>query len=521
MGRWAPWRTSLLVALVVAASAAADERPFTVHELASPGRTAAAELADLDGDGRTDLFSVAFAGLPPRDQRSLRVYLQKEGGVLPATPDWSGPIPDGTAAFDLADLPDGPGREIVLLLPDRLAVLSFAGAAPSRRDVAVPGGHTLASARDERGLDRLRLVRDGLGPRPRLLVPGLGEALLLELDGTPVARLAVGGISNYFIPRRPGPLIGENEVETFHDFPRLDVADVDGDGRGDLVASNRFELRVFLQREDGGFGGGPDRRIELGRIREEDLVRGSGLVRSTVAEIDGDGRADLLVTYVAGGLLEGRSRTTLHLNRDGSWDPSAPDQEWLDEGGWNAFDLVDLDADGALEMVQARVPLSILELVELLLTRSADMEVTILRRGAKRPFARTPWFRTKLGVGFDFDRLEPSGFLPTLEPDLNGDGIRDFLDSGDGEAVEVYLGGPDGYRTRSASQAMDTRGSLRAGDLDRDGLSDFVLYDRTRPDTPIRIGVNRGVLPGSRRRPELRPADPDRASPLAPGAQPR
>ena len=31
----------------------------------------------------------------------------------------------------------------------------------------------------------------------------------------------------------------------------------------------------------------------------------------------------------------------------------------------------------------------------------------------------------------------------------------------------------------------------------------------TRPDTPIRIGVNRGILPGSKRRTQLRPADGD------------
>jgi hypothetical protein len=45
---------------------------------------------------------------------------------------------------------------------------------------------------------------------------------------------------------------------------------------------------------------------------------------------------------------------------------------------------------------------------------------------------------------------------------------------------------------------------IRFGDLDRNGLLDFVLHDPRRPGTPIRIGSNRGVLPGTRTLPELR-----------------
>jgi hypothetical protein len=207
--------------------------------------------------------------------------------------------------------------------------------------------------------------------------------------------------------------------------------------------------------------------------------------------------------------MKARSRTTVHLNREGTWDLANADQEWLDEGAWNAFHLTDLDGDGSVEMVQARVPLSILEMVEVLLPRAADVDVSIFRRGARRPFGRKPWYRTKLDVGFDFQSFEPRGFLPTLDADLNGDGVRDYVTSGDGAAVEVYPGNADGWGRRAARQELDTRGALRLGDLDGDGLPDFLIYDRTRPDTPIRIGVNRGVLPGTERRPELHPAEPD------------
>ena len=71
------------------ARAAGD--PFSILSLESPGRTAFAELVDLDGDRRTDVVAVAFTGLPPNERREVRVYFQRENGGLPAQPDWTAP----------------------------------------------------------------------------------------------------------------------------------------------------------------------------------------------------------------------------------------------------------------------------------------------------------------------------------------------------------------------------------------------------------------------------------------------
>jgi hypothetical protein len=44
---------------------------------------------------------------------------------------------------------------------------------------------------------------------------------------------------------------------------------------------------------------------------------------------------------------------------------------------------------------------------------------------------------------------------------------------------------------------VDSAGRLRIGLLDGDALPDWVIYDPRRADSPLRVGWNRGTLPGS------------------------
>jgi hypothetical protein len=504
-----------VIATAVAAGAslpARAEDSFELRVLASPGRTKLAEIVDLDGDGRSDLLSVAITGLPPAERSELRVHFQRDDGSLPDRPDWIGAMPAGVAVYDLAPLPDADAAGVLFVARDRITQLSLAGRSPHWREVSLAQFVSIAVAPDERGLDRLRIARSDLGPEPRWLVPGLGEAILLTPTGDIVARMDVGARANYFVPPRPGPLFNESEIELYFDVPRLHTGDVDGDGDVDLIASGRHELRVFLQRPDGGFPRRADRTLALGLMSEADHIGNSGSVRIDSRDLNGDGRVDLLVSQSAEGLFRARSETRFHLNRGGTWDLAAPDQSFRLSGGFSTGQLIDLDGDGRLEFIEVRIPLGVLELVEMLVTRSIDTKVSIRRRdGAEvgEVYAAKPWFERKLDIPFSFETSRPKGFIPTLDRDWNGDGYRDILGSAGGEGIEIHLGGPDHrYRTRAARQAFDSSGRIRFGDVDGDGLTDFLLYDHRRPDAPLRIGINRGLLPGTRAPRDLEAASP-------------
>jgi len=494
-----------LVLLSATASADDPKQPFELLTVPGPGRTAFAEIADLDGDGRGDIVTASFTRLPPDQRRMLRVHFQREDGSLPEKPDWTEALPDGAAAYDFFRTQSG-SDEMLFMRRDRVTRLSLAGRVAAWRDVALPGT-TLAVAPDERGIDRLRLARDGLGARPLLVVPGLGEVFVSTLDGEIKARLATQSRANFFVPPRPGPLIIDNEADLYLEHPRIDVADVDADGRGDLVVSNRHEILVFLGREAGGFAAKPDQRLLLKRLSETDLVRATGSARVEARDWNGDGRADLLVSLTRGGLLRAHTKTTLHLNRGGTWDVQKADQSFEFDGGWAATSFEDVDGDAKLEFVEVRLSLQTLELVEILLTRSIDPQLRVYRPAQGSPFEAEPAFERALDLAVSFETQRTIGFLPALK-DLNNDGRLDLIAPSDGNQLEIHLGTPGpALDSRAIRQSFDTTGVIRFGDLDHNALLDFVLHDPRRPGTPIRIGVNRGELPGTRMPPELRPSE--------------
>ena len=471
---------------------------FVVQEVQSgDGRTVAAEIADFDGDGRTDLLQILFEGVPPAEKRTIRLWTQTEDGALSAQPVYEIPVPSDSAAYDVGDVTELSGSELVLLRPSGLTILSFANAGLPRRDLVVDGS-TLVPSEDERGLDRLHMIYTDFGPEPRLLVPMLAETVFLSPSGETRAKLEAGARANYFLPPRPGPLLVDSDIQLLLDVPRISVGDVNGDGKADVVSLGRHEVRVFLQRTDGSFAGPPDREYKLALISEQDHIRGSGAVRGDARDVSGDGKLDLMISHMSGGITDAKSDTRIYLNRDGVWDLAKPDFASEAGAGWGADQLVDIDKDGRPELLHVSLPFSVLELVEALVTRSVDAQITVYKADQTGVFAKEPWFERKLEIAISFDTGRPKGFVPTSSFDMNGDGIDDLLTPGDGDRVEIWLGSATGIDSdRAGRQRISANGRVRGGDWNGDGLADLLLYDPRTPRTPVAIATNRGLLRGT------------------------
>ncbi len=288
--------------LVLRPGVALAEDLFSFRILPHRGRAVAAELAELNGDGRTDLFIVSLDGVPPKDERLFAVYLQRKDGSLPTTPDYRVPVPQWSTVYDVAEVRDDmPGAEIVLLQPDAVTLLSLASPEGLQHKLPVPGPTSVGLADDERGFETFQLVHREFGEEPWIIAQQMGELTALSPQGEIKARLAIPRRANYLILPRTGLISIESDFQIFLDVPKLAIGDVNGDGRVDFVSSTRHEARVFLRREDGGYDFEPSMLVPFEMVTPRDHIRGSGGVAAELRDVDGDGRLDLLVAQVKGG----------------------------------------------------------------------------------------------------------------------------------------------------------------------------------------------------------------------------
>ncbi|MDH3439411.1 MAG: VCBS repeat-containing protein [Gammaproteobacteria bacterium] len=480
---------------LTAPAAFADDEVFEVTELPTVGRVVTAQFADFDGDGAKDLMLVTLEGIPPEQTRTIHVYRQSPAGGFSDTPTHSVAVPDWSAVYDVADIRETPGDELLLLRPDRVTVLSLAEADGPRWEWPVDGPTTLGAGDDERGFERFRLVYDDFDDEPWIIVPQLGAISALSADGELLARLAVGRRANYFVASGGELLSIESDIQLYFDAPKISVGDIDGDGRVDILAATRHELRVFLRDADGGFPAEASYSRSLGLIDEVDFTRGSGSVVTSARDIDADGRLDLMISHIEGSMVSTATTTRIFFNHDGGWNLTAPDDEFSVDGSVTSALLMNIDRDDALELVRIQVKFSIFEMVEMLLTREVDTQIMIHRLQADGRFGEEPWSRKKIGTKISFDTFRPRGFMPRAGIDLNADGLMDFVSSDNGKGIEVFLGGDDGpFSRRTALQKMPTAGIIHVDDINGDAMDDFVLFDPQSSDATVRIGLNHGTL---------------------------
>jgi len=339
----------------------ASGSPFVVGS-----RPADVAVADVNGDGAPDVIT-ANTG-----DRTL--------GIL---------LGDGHGGFHVA-----PGEPVHLAVPPHLIVVGDFNS-DSRLDLA-------ASSHDSN--DVFVLLGDGRG--------GFGPA-----PGSPVAAFAGIRAHNH----------------------GLAVADVNGDGALDLTLGHQEtgSIAVLLGDGKGRFAAGPGSPLRLGR----------GFYPHALADVDGDGRIDV----VAPDLLGSAIVVALGDGRGGF--SAAPGSPVAVKARPFYVLLADLNGDGRMDIVATHDDID-------------DVDVLLGEGGGR--FRSTGGFHAG-GRGWEISAL-----------DLNGDDRKDLLMLGNG-ALRGFLGDGRGRFVSFGSPYPTPRDSwtFGIGDVNKDGRGDVVFADLT------------------------------------------
>jgi tRNA A-37 threonylcarbamoyl transferase component Bud32 len=247
------------------------------------------------------------------------------------------------------------------------------------------------------------------------------------------------------------------------------VADLNGDGKADLVVANGGDVSVLLGNGDGTFRPAVNYPCRAGG----DVTVGGGAV--TVADLNGDGKSDLVVPYGTANFV-----SVLLGNGDGTFRAGVL---YAVGSGPGVVVAADFNGDGNLDIAVENVG-------------THDVSVLLgngdgtFRREVRYPAGQSPG---GLAVG-----------------DFNGDGKPDLVVANHNSLnVSVLLGNGDGtFRPAEHYAAGITPAGVAVGDFNGDARTDVVVVNHqganvsvllNQPPTPhFRLSANYSVTAGER-----------------------
>lgn len=353
-----------------AASTALAQAPQVATIQLPDGLTCTGVLRiDVDRDGRDDLVLACRDKAEKR--REVRVHTRSDGApAFAQTPSRTPYVLEAdVVAFTFADCLPAPGRELVLVTPERVvAVGTAADGSPeyvplgTHRCVWPAAASTFAVALQQARVD---LDADG---KDELVLPQPDGALWLPLHGGQPSVFALpawrspletasGGNASFdggnLSLRMNGNDDEDDEREPLvrlrHRTPPVRVLDVDGDGRSDVLAIRNDRLFTWHRGADGAF----TLRERALPVPSDRLALFDPAFDVQLVRVDGDARPDLVLTTSARRDEELEVRIDLFRTRDdGSW-PERPDARLRLQTLARPPQLVDVDGDGRIDVVAA------------------------------------------------------------------------------------------------------------------------------------------------------------------------
>src|SRR5919106_2379720 len=463
-------------------------QPFATYDLRVNGAIVTVVAADLRGHRRQDLIVISRTGTFPKEARWVSVFWQQEGGRFAPHPDLVWEMDPEATVIDVGVLGSGSDhKSIVYLTGSEVRAYQLTGRGPPTPTtlLEIP---TLTVFPEPVDLPILPLIHDWKGTGQAWLgIPQFGQLMLYPITqagpqgpGEPVKlyqpTLLFGG-------ERENRLIRDYALQLIYRLPQLVVRDFNGDGRVDLIAAWQDHVAVYVQGATGRFPQEPSQTFYFNMRTEQEGTLRLVQVATLVEDLNGDGRADLILTKMTGRITDRRLITSVYLNHGGSL-PAQPDVRVEHDGFATTLLAKDLNGDGRRDLVVPLVRIGVRNLISNLLTNRADVSLLAHLYRDEGIFAGAPDWTRSFTYQIDMsDGVVLQGIWPNVEGDFDGDGKTDLLVAGNDE-VAVYLATSKTLFARdpAARVPVKTSSHVIVDDLTGSRRADIVMWYHEPPE---------------------------------------
>jgi FG-GAP-like repeat len=304
------------------------------------------------------------------------------------------------------------------------------------------------------------------------------RAAQLPIDlkaGYPRRRTSLGGRGSAQLPA-----LGLRFV-----LPAVHLADFDGDGLPDLFLTQEDRLAVFKQGPGGAFREQPDYARDFAIRTADELKESFSPAAITVRDLDGDGRADLVVRkQVSQGIASATTTSHVFFGQPGGGYGKAAEQVLRSEGASGAeVQLADVTGDGRPDLIVPSVNIGVFAIIRILTSKTVKLNFQVYAFDAKaRRFDNKPSAERELRLKISTDGQADTQVIELLG-DYDGDGKPDLAYGTDDDELSIFRGQPggaiyDGIYEEDAAEQIKVRafGEALPVDLLGQGRDDLVLH---------------------------------------------
>ncbi|MDD4052508.1 MAG: VCBS repeat-containing protein [candidate division Zixibacteria bacterium] len=450
---------------------AAGDDFFSRQEIDITGAVLGSRVGDCNGDGKIDVILIVDE---PSGQRAAKIYLQREADRFPPTAGQTLALPSSTNLVQVVDL-DGDNRaELVTVDHDGLWIYRHDGQQylPQVQPTTVVA--TIFTNGIERGILAQDFIRT-IGGRPVALIPVAEGYSLWEFRQGKFQALGQMGVNHMvFQDERPVKQFGGQTGGFAMSLADMVIGDANNDRRDDIYLLWPDRLAVFCQNASGGFDNPP--KISL-RFQQT----AGDFCQAQLADLDRDGRLDLICSRSLGGISGAHTEIDFY-GADGIAQGRLDGGQHVTLTDACGNLMVDnLDRTGGLELIVPAIELGIMSTVKTMITGRTDFYLLIYPIDNLGHPAKEPAVRRKLSCRPSFDQPSPTSTIRVdLSGDFDGDGLPDvaFAD-GDGQ-LSFYRGASGEYIQTKASLVLDMPDPdrLQSASLNGDGRSDLIVIHK-------------------------------------------